>query len=374
VQSDRLLPGIHGLRGIAAIAVVLYHLNHIGGIQPPAAFAFIGRDFGFSVHLFFIVSAYSLMYSTESKVGQPNWLSSYLIKRYFRIAPLWYVMIALTIVLNVYVVKGWNQVPDLIMSLTFSFGFVPEAGIVWGGWSVGAEMIFYAFFPLLIVTIRSHRAALMFMIVCTVAVCAIRARLHFQFLKLNPAPAYDWSYFAFASNACFFAMGIYAYLFRANLSKDSLAVRFFVPAVAMVTIGSLLFLDVGTYLHNGSRLDIVLWGLGFTALAIWQGSRPSRLIANRMFGFLGERSFSIYLLHPLVILFAKPYVIQIYEALKPVIGPYAYFVSATALMVIILLGAEVTYRLVELPGINVGRKILNRPAGSMSPNKPAEIA
>jgi peptidoglycan/LPS O-acetylase OafA/YrhL len=53
VQNDRLLPGIHGLRGIAALAVVLYHLIHIAGIKPPNIFGFIGRDFGFSVHLFF---------------------------------------------------------------------------------------------------------------------------------------------------------------------------------------------------------------------------------------------------------------------------------------------------------------------------------
>ena len=58
VQKDRLLPGIHGLRGIAALAVVLYHSQHLGGSTPPDFFKFIGRDFGYSVHLFFILSAF----------------------------------------------------------------------------------------------------------------------------------------------------------------------------------------------------------------------------------------------------------------------------------------------------------------------------
>jgi len=61
VKKERLLPGILGLRGVAALAVMLYHLIHIGGINPPNVFEFIGRDFGYSVHLFFILSAYSLM-------------------------------------------------------------------------------------------------------------------------------------------------------------------------------------------------------------------------------------------------------------------------------------------------------------------------
>jgi peptidoglycan/LPS O-acetylase OafA/YrhL len=370
VQQDRLLPGIHGLRGIAALAVVLYHLNHIGGIQPPPAFGFIGRDFGFSVHLFFIVSAYSLMYSTQSKVGQPNWLFDYFVKRYFRIAPLWYAMIAFFIGYGFYIAKGWKTVPNLIMSLTFSFGFAPETGIVWGGWSVGAEMIFYGFFPVLILAIRSRRAALIFAIITTLIACAIRSELHNQYLKMTPPPMYDWSYFSFSSNACFFAMGLFAYRFAAPAIKDTVAVRFAMPAVAIAIIGSLLFLNVGARLYYGSRLDIVLWGIGFTALTIWQGARPSRLVANRFLEFLGERSFSIYLLHPVVIVLAKARIVQVYDSLLPSMGMSAYFVSALLLMMVILICAELTYRLIELPGINLGRKILKRKSRNLAPPAP----
>jgi peptidoglycan/LPS O-acetylase OafA/YrhL len=83
VPKNQLLPGVHGLRGIAALAVVLYHLIWVGNIKPPAMFDFIGRDFGFSVHLFFIISAYSLMHSLKPKVGQPNWLTVFLSRDFF---------------------------------------------------------------------------------------------------------------------------------------------------------------------------------------------------------------------------------------------------------------------------------------------------
>ena len=46
IPAERLLPGIHGLRGIAALAVVLFHLVHLAGIAVPKAFTFIAADFG----------------------------------------------------------------------------------------------------------------------------------------------------------------------------------------------------------------------------------------------------------------------------------------------------------------------------------------
>ena len=52
VKKERLLPGLHGLRGVAALDAALYRLIHIGDIKPPGVFEFIGRDFGYSVHLF----------------------------------------------------------------------------------------------------------------------------------------------------------------------------------------------------------------------------------------------------------------------------------------------------------------------------------
>lgn len=136
VEKSRLLPGIHGLRGVAALAVVLFHLIHVGGIQTPSEFGFIGRYFGNSVHLFFIVSAYSLMYSTESKTNQPNWLVNYFIKRFFRIAPLFYAVIVFYIWFGLYRVSGMSGFTNLILNLTFTFGFAPPLWVCMG-WLVG---------------------------------------------------------------------------------------------------------------------------------------------------------------------------------------------------------------------------------------------
>lgn len=360
VQKGRLLPGIHGLRGIAALAVVLYHLIHIAGIKPPSAFVFIERDFGFSVHLFFILSAYSLMYSTEPKTNQPNWLVDYFIKRFFRIAPLFYLMVALLVGSGFFAATGFKSITNIILNLTFTFGFVPSSGIVWGGWSVGVEMIFYAIFPVLILLIKTHKAALLFLIFSIVATCALRSALHFQFTSLDPSAQYDWSYYSFASNICFFAMGMYAYLLNKFHKNNTKLISIYVPIAAVIIIGGLLFSDFGTILNNSSRLDIVLWGIGLTALCVWQGANPSILVANRFFEFLGERSFSIYLLHIVIITLTKVYLIRAYDLLLPFFGVVAFFACATLIMGIILIFAELTYRFIEVPGINFGKKLIKQ--------------
>lgn len=360
VQKKRLLPGIHGLRGVAALAVVFYHLVHVGGIRPPSVFEFIARDFGYSVHLFFILSAYSLMYSTELKVNQPNWISDYFIKRFFRIAPLFYFIFAGFIGHSLFSEAGLKDITSIILNLTFTFGFVPASGIVWGGWSVGVEMIFYAIFPVLLLGIQTHRSAFVFLIFSIIITCALRSALHFQYVSLDPLARFDWSYFSFASNICFFAMGMYAYLLSKFYKNDKKLLGIYFPIIAVVIIGGLLFSDLGGLLHNSYRLDIVLWGLGLTSLCIWQGAFPSTFIANRFFEYMGERSFSIYLLHPVIIIYSKVYLVRLYELLQPYIGNYAFFICALMITLLIMLFAELTYRFIEVQGIRLGWKIIKQ--------------
>jgi len=360
VQNKRLLPGIHGLRGVASLAVVLYHLIHIGGINPPSVFGFIGRDFGYSVHLFFILSAYSLMYSTESKVNQPSWVLDYFIKRIFRIAPLFYFMIICFIGHGVLQGNGVKDITNIILNITFTFGFVPASGIVWGGWSVGVEMIFYAIFPVLLLLIKTQKAAFIFLIFSIVSACALRSALHFQFVSIDPLARFDWSYFSFASNMCFFAMGIYAYLLSKQYRYDNSLITIIIPTVVVVIICGLLFTNLGPVIQNSYRFDIVLWGVGLMALCIWQSVNPSSFIANSFFEYMGERSFSIYLLHPVIIVYSKNYIIRVYEFLEQHIEGYAFFVCGFLLSLLVVVVAEITYRLIEVRGIRLGQMFIKQ--------------
>ena len=96
------------------------------------------------------------------------------------------------------------------------------------------------------------------------------------------------------------------------------------------------------------------------ALCVWQSVYPSFLIANRIFEYLGERSFSIYLLHPVILFFSKAQIVRTYGALHPHLGSYSFFVCAALSIPVILMFAEFTYRLIEVPGIHLGRRLINQ--------------
>ncbi len=361
VQDGRLLPGIHGLRGIAAIAVVFFHLVHVGGLNPPTLFQFIGRDFGYGVHLFFILSAFSLMHSTESRTTVPSWLSDYFLKRFFRIAPLFYLMIVFWIVVGVAKGAGWKDPAQILLNLTFTFGFVPPSGIVWGGWSVGVETIFYAIFPVLLLLIKPHKSfllPLLLLIISIIVSGALRSVLHLQDLNVESSSKLDWSYFSFPSNFCFFLMGLYVYVVVKSHGRHSTLLRVHAPIATTAVIAGLLFSDLGLLIYSSARWDIVLWGVGLSALCAWQANRPSRVVASGVLQYFGERSYSIYLMHPAVIFALKSYLLKIYTLCFPAIGAYSYFICASILIVSILPCVEITYRLIEVPGINLGRRLI----------------
>ena len=100
--------------------------------------------------------------------------------------------------------------------------------------------------------------------------------------------------------------------------------------------------------------------MGLMALCIWQSTTPSVFVANWVFEYLGERSFSVYLLHPVIIFYSKATLVQFYDQLQPYIGAHAFFVCAIIIIALVLVFAEFTYRFIEVPGISFGRKLIKQ--------------
>jgi peptidoglycan/LPS O-acetylase OafA/YrhL len=360
VSIDRLLPGIHGLRGIAALAVVLFHLVHLAKIDAPEFFKFISSDFGKGVHLFFVLSAFSLLYSTEHSLHRQTWAIEYYVKRLFRIAPLYYVILAGMVLWPLVKSHTLSFSPQaLFLNLTFTFGFAPWSGIVWAGWTVGVEMIFYAVLPVLLLTVRSTSATFILVIISVLVTYTARSILYEHYEFSISRYGYNWAYFSFASNVCFFAMGMYAFRLARQADKASLMMRWFLPGFTVVLLGSLMCAETEGPLRL-LKNESILWGVGFTALCVWQSTRPSRWSANRFFEYLGERSYSIYLLHPVVLIFLKSPIQAVNSTLATQLGAYAYFICAALILIPLIALAEVTYRLIEVPGIEYGKKINRR--------------
>lgn len=361
IKSNSFLVGIKGLRGFTALAVFMYHFAHIANIMPSNFFAWITLGLGyFRVHLFFIITAYVLMHSMENKVNRPHWVSDFYTKRFFRIAPLFYVMLFIFIFFDYYQLSDLKSFKILLLNLTFLFGFNQANGIVWSGWTVGVVMVFYMAFPVLLLTIKTHKSALICLIVGVVISCIARYKLHLNFINLkensNNPSIFEWSEFSIAANICFFTMGIYGYFLSKNYTHG---LKKSAPVFVFGLFTALLLMNIKINLQAVSfRFDIIIWGLLLMFLCVWQSLAPNRFIGNKFFEYLGERSFSMYLLHPVFMFVLQDQTLKAYNYLSIYIGKSAYFVGVALMLAIVLIFAEITYRFIEKPGINLGLRYI----------------
>jgi peptidoglycan/LPS O-acetylase OafA/YrhL len=148
------------LRGVAILLVVLVHCQEEStGVVP--GLTWFAKEFGgLGVQLFFIVSGYTMMLTFGDRVDLAAARSFYL-RRFFRIAPLFWV----AIVFYLLVTRGrgiTNFAPDGVgvSDVLLTFFFLHSASVtaynsvVPGGWSIAVEMQFYLLFPLLIYLFR----------------------------------------------------------------------------------------------------------------------------------------------------------------------------------------------------------------------------
>jgi peptidoglycan/LPS O-acetylase OafA/YrhL len=145
------------LRAIAILMVIFVHNSQtVSGLS--AQVKSISEYSQFGVQLFFVASAYTLCLSQTQRIEEENQLSSFFVRRFFRIAPLYYFAIVWYFLTDPFnnILKIINVTPhydfiNVLANIFLVHGFVPFANnnIVPGGWSIGAEMAFYALFPML---------------------------------------------------------------------------------------------------------------------------------------------------------------------------------------------------------------------------------
>ena len=159
---------IDAIRGVAVLMVVLVHTAQpVNGLSK--LMLIIASYSQMGVQLFFVASAYTLCLSALRRGEERGFLKKYAFRRYFRIAPAYY--IALLMYWGLAVLEAyWKNAPypvdyhwfNILTNVLFLHGFYPSANnnIVPGGWSVGVEMAFYVVFPWLFALFQrwNHRS------------------------------------------------------------------------------------------------------------------------------------------------------------------------------------------------------------------------
>lgn len=354
MKKHERVEGLDALRGIAASAIVVLHASYIHDIGIPQS-VFV-KFFAMGVPLFFIISAFSMSFRYRAGFSARGSLMDFAIRRIARIAPLFYVMIAAWLGYLWWMEFPRPGIEKILLSITFLFSLTPgsQTSIVPAGWSIGIEMLFYAAFPLLI-RMRS-------ILVCTIVIILLIIVYTFFSTLVTEPRAYFYLTHP-VTNAPYFIFGILAYRIYDEIPDDSsdfLANIFFLLGAFGVAVAVALHPKIAAetaMFTPPNPTSIGLWGASFMALVLSQALKPSSFLVNRSTLFLGLVSYSVYLVHPLLI-HASPLTpfLKSWEVAWQLKVATAGSIALAASVIV----GTVLYRLVEVPGQLIGKRLASR--------------
>jgi peptidoglycan/LPS O-acetylase OafA/YrhL len=313
------------------------------------------------VQLFFLASALTLFLSMQTRRQRESRpVVSFFVRRFFRVAPLFYLAIIVYTLHDGTGPRFWA--PDGIrwwyipLTASFTHGWHPKTitSVVPGGWTIAVEMTFYLFVPYLFTKLTNLRRTLTALFVSLVAaeLCSMIA-IH-VFAPgypggLSPLLEY-FTYFWFPSQFPIFILGILLYHLVRKSPDQNKKASLLLLAVAFVLFA--LVLKVGAL----SKLvpERYLYGIALLLFALSLHFFPHAILVNRVTTWIGKLSYSIYLVHFLVIGTMK----SIFSEGFFVDGNLGFLVVFLMVLIISTAISCLTYRFIEIPGINLGKKLI----------------
>ena len=347
----RIAP-LTGLRGVAAVSVLLYHIPHHPAF---AQYAMPLFSHGYlSVDLFFILSGFVISVGYYEKVVKRPGFASYgdfLVNRMARVWPLHFVvaMVFLArILLNVsgeqpIALTPANVSTNLLMVQSWGWGTQPLAG---NSWSVSTELVAYLAYPLVAVLAFSRlawvQAASAAVLLVLVALLGHGSRGP---LDVNDAN----SLLPVLRCLAGFSLGVIAYrLVQVPVCEKWLGGEHgFIGACVLLVLA---------FLIPGGDVFVALAFVPLVMACYYDGRCARALLANKVAFHLGLISYSIYLWHPLIRdIDARGMNIAHRHGL---VGYDWAFV--VAMLVAIWLICWASYRLIEVPGHRLVKAIEHR--------------
>lgn len=290
--SPPLNLNIQALRAIAAVGVLLHHmLDSVQNYLAPAALPFDPRIGSYGVELFFVISGYVMMMVSSRKQQTAG---QFLRDRIVRIVPLYWLLTLLACIPLLVGLRIFGNTEFSAIHLLTSLLFIPPTAasnppfpILFVGWTLNYEMMFYALFALAIAWVKpAHRAVLL-----SAAIAAL----------VGLAAVTNWQVLDFSGDAIIigFAMGVLLWELQArtHIRPGSAATAIVAGVVALV------LLDIGD-------VDVLDHGRGFVSLAaalvVWGAvslDRDGISVGRGFLSHLGDASYALYLTHPFVLQF-----------------------------------------------------------------------
>jgi peptidoglycan/LPS O-acetylase OafA/YrhL len=350
---------IDAIRGIAILMVIVHHTAQQGTINAPYPISVILSLGTRGVQLFFIASAFTLFRSYKNRNSfEKSPTKNFFIRRFFRIAPIYYLAIIYFILHQYINVPYWlgNQpyisVYNKISNILFLHGFSPYwiNSLVPGGWSIAVEMMFYALFPFLFLKIKTINDAFIFLNITLIFKLIFQEFFnYFQFIPSNYLKR-EFLFYYFPSQLPVFAMGIIMFFLIENIkSLDKVSIK-----IKLITF-FLLLLQVGST-FDFLYLNHLVFGILFLIFGILLSKGKLSFITNSLIRYIGKISFSMYIIHFIVISWLK------YFNLIDFTNNYFinYLTRFSLIVTVSMFISTITYKLVEIPFQNFAKSLIRK--------------
>jgi peptidoglycan/LPS O-acetylase OafA/YrhL len=241
---------IDSIRGIAILLVILVHTGRsVIGLDSYLEYLVLYGQMG--VQLFFIASAFTLCLSTQSRVEEKNFLFNFYTRRFFRIAPAYFLIgilgyfILRTLMLylktGIWVVPEIYTIPNVLSNLFFYHGLnVYGNNLVPGGWSIGTEMLFYLIFPFTFFFLKKKLNSIPRIMIFPLVVFIVSQVIIFYYQGIM---VYNNSfiYFNILNQAPVFSCGISLYFLHKYKILESIPTYVFILAFIVFSLLAIYF-------------------------------------------------------------------------------------------------------------------------------------
>ncbi|HDU0710169.1 TPA: acetyltransferase [Staphylococcus pseudintermedius] len=347
--NPRYMPGLDGVRAVAVIAIIIYHLNPqwlSGG--------FLGVD------TFFVISGYlitSLLLTEYHNTGKIE-LMSFWLRRVKRLIPAVLFLVMGVIVLSlifmpteiqkvradsiaaIFYVSNWWYIMQNVDYFE-QFAVQPLKHL----WSLAIEEQFYLVFPIVLLSLlsfirRLKSIRIIFLILLVITMIAMMvlyvpnenvARVYFgtdtriQTLLMGVLLALVWPPFQLKA--------------KVNRQMRTMIDTAGVVGLAILFICFKFVSETNSILYYGGFFLISTVTLLVIASSVHPSGYFAKFLGNKVFTFIGSRSYSLYLWHyPIIVLIHHQFV-------QGQIPPLVYVVE----ILLMVLMAEFSYKFIEQP-------------------------
>lgn len=297
--STGVLMSIQAMRGIATFLIILAHIQlYVAGkLMLPDLLPFYGVV-GATVDSFFVVSGFIMVYASERLFQKPGGMRIYFLRRTARILPMYWITTTLVVIYLIATYGSLDAAGAPLPYVIASYLFIPTTRPDgWGtpvhgvAWTLIYEVFFYTVFGLFIFLSRRN----VVIVVSTIFITLVLSALAFGPF---PNPWGFWSYALILE----FVMGMcVALLFRGGFRIG----RGTYWALLAVATAILLWSNSqGHFFGPADNQRLFIWGVPMLMVVVAVTLTRTPVLTGpfwRFWGFIGDASYSIYLIHTLTI-------------------------------------------------------------------------